>query len=107
VFASTLLHCQIQICAFQIAGCEEKLKDKFGNLAYDVTSSVLDDTSMFPYAHEVKGHQLEVIQGQGQVIFVPSGWHHQVVNLVISFSFFQMIQYYFLIAMHVCFIFSY
>lgn len=30
----------------------------------------------------VKGQRLEVIQGQGQIIFVPSGWHHQVINLV-------------------------
>ena len=58
------------------------LKDNLGNLVYDVMSPDLDNEKKFPNAHKVKGQQLEVIQGEGQIIFVPSGWHHQVYNLV-------------------------
>ena len=31
---------------------------------------------------------IEVIQEQGEIIFVPSGWYHQVHNLVRAFSVF-------------------
>lgn len=50
-------------------GEEHKLKDKFGNLAYDVTES-LDSVQHF-----------EIIQKAGEAVFVPSNWHHQVWNL--------------------------
>lgn len=53
---------------------------------FDITSSDLENSKTFPHAAEVKGRRIEVIQSQGQVIFVPSGWHHQVINLV-RFSF--------------------
>lgn len=65
-----------------LSGCEEYMRDKFGNLVYDVTVLDKGDCSAFPEAEKVKGKRLEVIQGPGQVIFVPSGWHHQVFNLV-------------------------
>ncbi|XP_055955371.1 2-oxoglutarate and iron-dependent oxygenase JMJD4 [Patella vulgata] len=59
-------------------GEEENLKDKFGNLMYDVNANI--DPSRYPKANQV--HQkLEVIQESGEIIFVPSGWHHQVINL--------------------------
>lgn len=50
-------------------GEENKLKDKFGNLLYDVTNSL----------NSVK--HFEVIQKAGEAVFVPSNWHHQVWNL--------------------------
>ena len=31
---------------------------------------------------ENKEHVIEIIQESGQVIFVPTGWYHQVHNLV-------------------------
>ncbi|XP_052812566.1 2-oxoglutarate and iron-dependent oxygenase JMJD4-like isoform X2 [Mya arenaria] len=66
---------------FYPPGCEQSLKDRRGNLVYDITSRDLDNVTLYPHAREVKGQQLQVIQDQGQIIFVPSGWHHQVFNL--------------------------
>lgn len=54
---------------FLIPGEENKLKDKYGNLCYDVTDSL----NSINY--------LEVIQQAGEAIFVPSNWYHQVWNL--------------------------
>lgn len=50
-------------------GEENKLRDKFGNLLYDITNLL----------HSVK--HFEVIQNAGEAVFVPSNWHHQVWNL--------------------------
>ncbi|MBN3299281.1 JMJD4 protein, partial [Amia calva] len=61
-------------------GQEEYLKDCHGNLAFDVTSPVLQDEKLYPQYHKAC-QPLEVIQEAGEVIFVPSGWHHQVYNL--------------------------
>ncbi|XP_019850996.1 PREDICTED: jmjC domain-containing protein 4-like [Amphimedon queenslandica] len=61
-------------------GEEKHLRDKYGNLPLDVTGTELQDTSMYPNAHKAI-KPLHVIQGIGQAIFVPSGWHHQVKNL--------------------------
>nr|CAD7570431.1 unnamed protein product [Timema californicum] len=61
-------------------GQENNLRDKFGRLAYDATAPELHDSTMFPNYHKLCGH-FEIIQKAGEVIFVPSGWHHQVWNL--------------------------
>ena len=63
-------------------GEEERLRDRFNNLVYDVTSPDLQDSFMFPNYSTHNDNRLEIIQEQGQIIFVPSGWHHQVYNLV-------------------------
>ena len=63
-------------------GEEVQFKDRFGNLAYDVTSPELEDKVKYPHYSKENDHRLEIIQEQGQMIFVPSGWHHQVYNLV-------------------------
>lgn len=57
------------------AGQEKHLQDHLGNLPYDVTSCGKTDNrkSYTP---------MEVVQSVGEVIFVPSGWHHQVFNMV-------------------------
>jgi hypothetical protein len=62
-------------------GQEEFLKDRQGQLVYDVTSHDLEDASRYP-SYSQSQPRLEVIQEAGEIIFVPSGWHHQVMNLV-------------------------
>ena len=51
-------------------GKEEGFKDHLGNLPYDLE----------PYLGELEKYI--VVQNQGDAIFVPSGWHHQVWNVV-------------------------
>lgn len=62
-------------------GQEEFLRDTHGNLPYDVTSAELRDRGLYPHFEEAC-QPLEIIQEAGEIIFVPSGWHHQVYNLV-------------------------
>lgn len=61
-------------------GQEEALRDCRGNLPYDVTSTELLDTHLYPRIQQ-DSLPIEVIQEPGEMVFVPSGWHHQVYNL--------------------------
>ncbi|XP_067685892.1 2-oxoglutarate and iron-dependent oxygenase JMJD4-like [Haliotis asinina] len=61
-------------------GEEKCLTDVFGQLVYDVTSNELADQSRYPNYKHLE-HRLEVYQEEGEIIFVPSGWHHQVYNV--------------------------
>ena len=56
---------------------QEKLfQDKFGNYVYDVTEV---DLEVFPEFRTNK--PMIAVQEEGETIFVPSGWFHQVFNL--------------------------
>eukprot|EP00112_Aurelia_sp_Birch-Aquarium-sp1_P006289 Seg1697.5 transcript_id=Seg1697.5/GoldUCD/mRNA.D3Y31 product="JmjC domain-containing protein 4" protein_id=Seg1697.5/GoldUCD/D3Y31 len=61
-------------------GEEENLKDSFGNLPFDVTADEMRDEKKYPNFHKAT-KPIEVIQEKGEVLFVPSCWHHQVHNL--------------------------
>jgi hypothetical protein len=50
--------------------------------------------SLYQNYHEMH-HQYEIIQEAGDAIFVPSGWHHQVWNLV-SILLLYLIQFMFI-----------
>ncbi|XP_078739243.1 2-oxoglutarate and iron-dependent oxygenase JMJD4 [Lampetra fluviatilis] len=81
-------------------GREEALRDRLGNLPYDVAAfdpppaPAKDVAAEKSEPRDTAGKEtgaalrkrrgnepIEVIQEAGEIIFVPSGWHHQVHNL--------------------------
>ncbi|KAK2514020.1 Jmjd4 [Columba guinea] len=62
------------------AGQEEYLKDRHGNLPFDVTAPSLQDRSIYP-RYDQSQPPVEIVQEAGEIVFIPSGWHHQVYNL--------------------------
>ena len=62
-------------------GEEKHLLDNRGRLAFDLRSPNMDDPKVYPNSSKVR-KRFEVVQEAGEVIFLPSGWHHQVFNLV-------------------------
>lgn len=61
---------------------EDLLRDALGNLPFDLTQQDMQE--------RIKCGELpcpiQVIQQTGEIIFVPSGWHHQVRNLEATIS---------------------
>lgn len=58
-------------------GEEQKLKDRFGNLPFTIDTKILDEKNVKHFI---------VTQETGNAIFVPSNWHHQVLNEVDTVS---------------------
>ncbi|XP_040405598.1 2-oxoglutarate and iron-dependent oxygenase JMJD4 isoform X2 [Cygnus olor] len=61
-------------------GQEDYLKDRHGNLPFDVTAPGLQDKSVYPRYNQSQP-PVEIVQEAGEIVFIPSGWHHQVYNL--------------------------
>ncbi|XP_043921799.1 2-oxoglutarate and iron-dependent oxygenase JMJD4 isoform X1 [Protopterus annectens] len=61
-------------------GQEDFLRDCHGNLVYDVTATSLQNHEQYPHYSKCC-FPIEVNQEAGEIIFIPSGWHHQVYNL--------------------------
>ena len=57
------------------------MRNDRGQLAFDLNSPEMADRKRYSRYGDVT-RRIEVIQEAGQTIFVPSGWHHQVFNLV-------------------------
>lgn len=55
-------------------------------MLYDVTAEDLNNMPKYDDMNNELTNGIEIIQDTGQIIFVPSGWHHQVWNLVIIIS---------------------
>jgi len=64
---------------FYPPGSEDYLQDRHGQLIFDLSSLESSESSLFPDSS--RATPITVIQEQGEIIFVPSGWHHQVFNL--------------------------
>ncbi|KAJ8679824.1 hypothetical protein QAD02_015611 [Eretmocerus hayati] len=61
-------------------GQEDCLRNINGNLVYDVMS--MDSNKIMEYDQSNnKIVKIDIVQESGEIIFVPSGWHHQVWNL--------------------------
>ncbi|XP_017889963.1 jmjC domain-containing protein 4 [Ceratina calcarata] len=60
---------------------ENFLRDIHGQLIYDATSEELNDYTKYKAYDRRAVKFIDIIQKEGEIIFVPSGWHHQVINI--------------------------
>ena len=58
-------------------GEEDKVRDTFGNVVFDVES----EESKVLQEKNGQIRRIEFVQETGEIVFVPSGWFHQVHNL--------------------------
>lgn len=56
---------------------EQKLKDEFGKLPFKIDEDILNEKNLKFF---------DIIQNTNEIIFVPSGWYHQVHNITDVFS---------------------
>ena len=60
---------------------EDFLRDIHGQLIYDATSDELNDYTKYKTYDKRTIKYIDIIQKEGEIIFIPSGWHHQVWNV--------------------------
>lgn len=63
-------------------GQEDFLRDTHGQLIYDATSDELNDYTKYKAYDRRAIKYIDLIQKEGEIMFVPTGWHHQVWNIV-------------------------
>lgn len=80
-------------------GQEDFLKDIHGQLTYDATSKELNDYTRYKAYDKRVLKYIDIIQQEGEIIFVPSGWYHQVWNIVniFNYNYFYLKNYLFII----------
>lgn len=73
--------CGIKKWTFFPPGQEDLYKDALGNTVYDIR-----DYDKSQFVHFEKAHKIVVYQRDGETVFVPSGWFHQVENIGATIS---------------------
>ncbi|KAI9482804.1 MAG: hypothetical protein EXX96DRAFT_478609 [Benjaminiella poitrasii] len=73
--------CGIKKWTFFPPGQEDLYKDRYGNRVYDIREV---DPTEFPQFAQAR--KTVVYQRDGETIFVPSGWYHQVENIGAAIS---------------------
>ncbi|ORX59455.1 Clavaminate synthase-like protein [Hesseltinella vesiculosa] len=73
--------CGIKKWTLYPPGQEDLFKDRLGNLVYDVRHV---DPEQFPQFH--KARSIVIYQRDGETVFIPSNWFHQVENIGATIS---------------------
>lgn len=73
--------CGIKKWTFFPPGQEHLFQDKFGNMVYDIRKVDAEEFPKFEQARRVVLYQKD-----GETVFVPSGWFHQVENIGAAIS---------------------
>lgn len=73
--------CGIKKWTFFPPNQEDLFKDKYGNMVYDIRQVCKED---FPNFEQAK--RIVLYQKDGETVFVPSGWFHQVENIGAAIS---------------------
>lgn len=73
--------CGIKKWTFFPPNQEDLFKDKYGNMVYDIRRVCKEDFPKFSQAQSIVLYQKD-----GETVFVPSGWFHQVENIGAAIS---------------------